>query len=124
MRPLFLAALLATLATPVLAQSGTCAAGGPNGGARASLTGIMLGTQMVPRGGTGTELETVTGVFHNATGAALPVRITLIHRAFQTSRTVIDTTLRAGSSEVILGNALRGQITRSNAASTITLDCP
>jgi hypothetical protein len=124
MRPFLLATLLAALATPALAQSGTCAAGGPNGGARATLTGIALGTQMVPRGGTGSDLETVTGIFNNATGAALPVRITLIHRAFQTSTTVINTTLRAGGSEVILGNALRGQITRTNAASAITLDCP
>jgi hypothetical protein len=54
----------------------------------------------VPRGGSGDHLETVTGVFNNATGAALTVRITPIHRAFQTSRTVVDTTLRAGNNDV------------------------
>lgn len=124
MRRLLFAALLAPLAAPALAQSGTCAAGGPNGGARATLTSISLGTQMVPRGPEGRDLETVTGIFNNATGADLPVRITLVSRAFQTSRTVIDTTLRAGTSQVILGNALRGQVTSSNAASAIRLDCP
>lgn len=124
MRPILLAALLATLATPALAQSGSCAAGGPDGGARATLTGIQTGTQMVPRGPEGRDLETITAIFNNATGAPLTVRITLIHRAFQTSRTVIDTTLRAGSSEVILGNALRGQITRTSAPSAFRLDCP
>ena len=124
MRPFLLAALLITLATPALAQTGTCSAGGPNGGARATLTGITTGTGNVPRGPEGRDLETITGIFNNATGAALTVRITLIHRAFQTSRTVLDATLRSGSNEVILGNALRGQITRTNAASAITLDCP
>jgi hypothetical protein len=123
MRPIILAALFAALALPAAAQSGSCAQGGPNGGPRASLTGISIGTQMVPRGPEGRELETITGVFTNTTGEPLTVRITLLSRAFQTNRTVLPATLRAGVNEVVLGNALRGQITRANMASALMLDC-